>query len=143
MDLDRLVEELVRDEGERLRVYKDSLGIETIGVGRNLRDKGITKAESRFLLDNDIDECVADLGNVPWFARLPESTQRGLLNMRFNLGPSRFWRWQTTLGYFARGDVQGGAQQFRTNRKYKAQIGDRFERIARLLEGVESSRRTP
>ena len=136
MDLDQLVAELIRDEGERLKPYRDTVGKLTLGVGRNIDDKGITKAESRFLLDNDIDECVADLGTVAWFATLPESTQRGLLNMRFNLGPGKFWRWETTLGFFARGDVKGGAKQFRTNKRYATQIGERFERIARLLEGT-------
>ena len=27
------------------KVYKDTLGIDTIGIGRNLEDRGITKEE--------------------------------------------------------------------------------------------------
>ena len=32
-------------EGLRLQVYKDTLGIDTIGIGRNLEDRGITQQE--------------------------------------------------------------------------------------------------
>ena len=39
------VECLVEHEGYRKNVYKDTLGIDTIGIGRNLEDRGITKEE--------------------------------------------------------------------------------------------------
>ena len=136
MNLDLLVAELIRDEDLRLKPYADSVGKITIGVGRNLDDKGISKTEALYLLDNDIDECVADLASFPWFAKLPEGPQRAVLNLRFNLGPTRFRKWATTLAYLERGDLAGAARQFRTNRKYFTQVGARAERIARLLEGA-------
>ena len=46
-----LIEKLIVAEGLRLQVYKDTLGIDTIGIGRNLEDRGITKEE---LADLDI-----------------------------------------------------------------------------------------
>lgn len=48
----RLSAVLCRDEGVRLKPYRDSLGILTVGVGRNLRDKGISLHElSQFAVD--------------------------------------------------------------------------------------------
>ena len=44
-DKDLLMQKLVAHEGMRLDVYKDTLGINTIGIGRNLDDRGITKDE--------------------------------------------------------------------------------------------------
>ncbi len=44
-DKDRLMQKLVAHEGMRLDVYQDTLGINTIGIGRNLDDRGITKDE--------------------------------------------------------------------------------------------------
>ena len=136
MNFDLLVAELIRDEDLRLKPYADSVGKLTIGVGRNLDDKGLSRTEVLYLLDNDIDECVADLASFPWFAKLPEGPQRAVLNLRFNLGPTRFRKWATTLAYLERGDLAGAARQFRTNRKYFTQVGARAERIARLLEGA-------
>ena len=42
---EKLLEELVKHEGLRLQVYQDTLGIDTIGIGRNLEDRGISKEE--------------------------------------------------------------------------------------------------
>ena len=39
------VNKLIAHEGLRLAVYKDSLGIDTIGIGRNLVGRGITDEE--------------------------------------------------------------------------------------------------
>ena len=46
----RLHSELIRDEANRLKPYRDSVGKLTIGIGRNLDDRGISKEESFFLL---------------------------------------------------------------------------------------------
>ena len=43
------IEKLIKHEGIVLNVYKDSLGIDTIGIGRNLEDRGITKEELDYL----------------------------------------------------------------------------------------------
>ena len=42
---DNLIEKLIAHEGLRLDVYQDTLGINTIGIGRNLDDRGISKDE--------------------------------------------------------------------------------------------------
>lgn len=106
----QLVAELVRDEDERLRVYRCTSNKQTIGVGRNLDDVGISPAEtkalgittasciakginrdqSRALLSNDIGRTEADLDrNFPWWRTLSDARQRVLLNMTFNMGIGR------------------------------------------------------
>lgn len=86
INLQALETQLVQHEGERLKVYNDSLGIPTIGVGRNLRDKGITKAESRYLLRNDVLNASGPLELFPKFNSLDSVRQQALANMSFNLG---------------------------------------------------------
>ena len=54
INFDRLKQDLIRDEGERLKPYKCTAGKVTIGVGRNLDDVGISKWESRMMLDEDV-----------------------------------------------------------------------------------------
>ena len=56
-----LHDELVRDEGVRLKPYRDTVGKLTIGTGRNLDDMGISEVENAMLLDNDICCIEADL----------------------------------------------------------------------------------
>ena len=66
-----LIEQLMRHEGFRTKPYRCSAGKLTIGYGRNLDDKGITKAEAFMMLKNDIEEAYLDLiGELPWFHSL-------------------------------------------------------------------------
>lgn len=79
--------DLTRDEAIRLKPYRDSVGKLSIGVGRNLDDKGITDFEAMFLLGNDIDEHLALLDKyLPWWNSLDETRQLALANLAFNLG---------------------------------------------------------
>ena len=83
----QLIEELKRDEGVVLTLYKCSAGKNTIGVGRNVDDRGITEDESDYLLGNDIDLCVDELeNNFTWYKNLSDARQRVLVIMCFNLG---------------------------------------------------------
>jgi lysozyme len=125
--------ELMRDEGVKLTVYKDSLGIETIGVGRNLRAKGITHDEAQFLLENDLDECIADCLTFPWFADLDPVRQRVIVNMRFNLGPSKLRAFKNTLGYVQRGEYLLAAEGMLASR-WARQVGARAIRLAKMME---------
>jgi lysozyme len=59
--MDRIKEQLVRHEGLRLKPYRCTAGKLTIGVGRNLEDKGISQQEAYELLENDIRECEVQL----------------------------------------------------------------------------------
>ena len=82
---------IILHEGVRLRAYVDTVGKMTIGCGRNISDKGISFAEAMMLLDHDLDEAITDLsGSFPWFLTLDAVRQRVLVDMRLNLGPSRF-----------------------------------------------------
>jgi lysozyme len=59
--LERIKEQLVRHEGLRLKPYRCTAGKLTIGIGRNLDDKGISQTEAYVLLDNDIQNCEKQL----------------------------------------------------------------------------------
>ena len=39
---------LTKHEGYRKYVYMDSVGVPTVGIGRNLRDKGLSMDEARY-----------------------------------------------------------------------------------------------
>ena len=91
---DKLIKQLILHEGEHLHAYLCPADRWTIGVGRNIDvrgGKGITAEESRYLLGNDIEECILDLRRIfPGWMRFSENRQIALIDMRYNLGPSRF-----------------------------------------------------
>ena len=48
-ELSEFVKMVAKHEGMVLEPYKDSLGISTIGIGRNLEDRGITDTELDYI----------------------------------------------------------------------------------------------
>ena len=100
MDIDKLREELKRDEGCVHSVYLDHLNLKTVGIGHLLTewdeeyDKpvGTEVSEERvnelFAKDiqTTIDECKVLYEH---FDDLPEEAQRIIANMMFNLGRPR------------------------------------------------------
>ena len=88
--LEIAAKQIEADEGRRNKPYKDSLGILTIGVGRNLEDRGLRDDEIDLMLRNDIAEA-ANTAKVifPTFDRLTEVRKSVLVNMCFQLGETR------------------------------------------------------
>ena len=106
-----LLEELVKHEGLRLQVYQDTLGIDTIGIGRNLKDRGISKkeleeldiptidhvyeygiteADAMLLAENDVQIVEEELLRAhPCVEDLDAVRQLVLVDMAFNMGVPR------------------------------------------------------
>lgn len=128
-----LVDELKRDEGVRLKVYLDSRGIATIGVGRNLRDVGISEDEASALLEADIARTTADLDRtIPWWVTLDEVRQRVLANMAFQLGAAGLLGFHQTLAMVRAGDY-GGASVEMLNSDWSTQSGPRAQRLSNMM----------
>lgn len=133
MDEKQLSKELIRDEGLRHDPYEDTVGKLTIGVGRNLDDKGISTEEAHLLLRNDIWDVVEDLDReLPWWVHLSDNRQRALANMCFNLGITRLLGFRKMFAAFERGDYYNAAYEA-TNSKWATQVGVRASRIEALI----------
>ena len=109
-DRDELVKMVALHEGIVLNVYQDHLGINTVGIGRNLDDRGITDGELLFMnktiddvYDNGLTEeeayylCMNDIAIVekelldskPVVNQLTDVRQMVLVDMAFNMGVPR------------------------------------------------------
>ena len=133
MDRDQLRVELTRDEAERLKPYTDTVGKLTIGVGRNLSDRGISSDEAQFLLGNDIRIVESDLNErLPWWNRLSDARQRVLANMCFNLGIVRLLGFKTTLE-FIRTEQWDKAADGMLQSIWAHQVGQRAVRLSEMM----------
>lgn len=120
-------------EGERLKPYRCTAGKLTIGIGRNLDDRGITREEAAFLLENDIKQGEAELLRaLPWVATLDEVRQRVLLDMVFNMGIAGVLAFKNTLATIQAGDYQRAASMM-LDSKWAKQVGARAERLSRMM----------
>jgi len=109
-DRDELVKMIAIHEGIVLNVYQDHLGIDTVGIGRNLEDRGITDGELSYInktmddiYDSGLTEeeayylCMNDIAIVekellnskPIVNQLNDVRQMVLVDMAFNMGVPR------------------------------------------------------
>lgn len=130
MNIEALKVDLLRDEGCELKPYVDTVGKITIGIGRNLSDRGITLEEAKHLLENDISAVIIELDHkLPWWRALPEHKGRALANMAFNLGLPRLLEFREMLSALEAGEWHRAGDEA-LNSKWAAQVGDRAMRIA-------------
>ncbi len=137
MNRDKLISQLMVDEGYQGAAYPDSLGYLTIGYGRMIDFKkggGITKKEAAYLLDNDINSIYAKLIDaLPWFQSLDDARQNVLLNMGFQLGVPGLLKFAKTLDYVKRGQYAKAAQEM-LNSTWASQTEDRAKRLSKIME---------
>ena len=132
--LERIKEQLVRHEGLRLKPYRCTAGKLTIGIGRNLDDRGISQTEAYVLLDNDIQNCEKQLlGEIPEiYNGLDEVRKSVLLNMCFNLGINGLLGFNNTLAFIGAGDWERAANGMLAS-KWAKQVGRRAIELSELM----------
>lgn len=133
----KLAYQLILHEGIRFKPYRDSVGKLTIGIGRNLDDKGITREEALYLFENDVKEKTAELDRyLPWWRKLDEVRQRVLLDMCFNMGIGDERRglrsFKNTLSAIEDGLYEEAADLMLKS-KWAKQVKGRARRLARMM----------
>ena len=132
-----LQDQLVRDEGLRLKPYKDSVGKLTIGIGRNLDDVGISKDEAMVLLSNDILAATKSLETAfPWTMALDEVRLAALINMTFNMGIGGLAKFKNFLAACQQGNWTEARNQM-LDSIWAEQVGARAQRLAIQVETGE------
>lgn len=132
--LENLKNDLILDEGFRAYPYKDVNGFLTIGIGRNIDKKGISLAEARGLLQNDIVEAYNELVKLlPWIVNLNPTRQNVLINLAFNLGVTGLMGFKNMLENARKGDFKAAGDEI-IDSKAGSQLKNRYERLAYEME---------
>ena len=129
-------DQLILHEGLRLKPYRCTAGKLTIGVGRNLEDKGISHDEAMMLLRNDIAEVTAQLERFDWFRALGPVRRKVLIDMAFNLGMGGLLGFQKMIEALKRADYEAAADEMVYSRWYR-QVGERGRRLERMMRTGE------
>jgi lysozyme len=129
MDINRLMRRLEQDEEYRQFPYQCTAGYWTGAIGRNLETVGIRYSEARFMLKNDIEDCVTDLRKLlDNFDDLPAMIQEVLVNMRFQLGPGGIRGFKQMLGAVRGWDFERMKAEMKDSAWYR-QTTNRAERL--------------
>jgi lysozyme len=132
--MNRIKAQLVRHEGLRLKPYRCTAGKLTIGIGRNLDDRGISQKEAYALLERDILDFEQQLLNaIPdVYNGLDEVRQSVLLNMCFNLGLKGLLEFKNTLAFIGAGDWERAANNMLAS-KWAKQVGMRAIELSEMM----------
>lgn len=132
----KTAESIRAHEGLRFKPYTDSTGHLSIGFGRNLSANGLRPMEVEFLLDNDLSDAVAmTYATYPWVAGLAPARQAVVVELMFNLGPSRLAQFAPTLALIRAGDYAGAGGRLKRS-KWARQVGRRADHlIQQLIDG--------
>ena len=127
---------IIKHEAIVLHPYIDSVGKETIGVGHNLTDNGISTDAAMFILDEDIATAKQDLLKIfEDFMELPEDVQAVMIDMMFNLGYSRFSKFKRMIAAVKIRDFKTAAKEAKDS-KWCRQVGRRCDENCKILESV-------
>jgi lysozyme len=136
-------------EGERLKPYRDTKGINTIGVGFNFDDNPlpediqnylithgeITQEMSDRLLDDSIRIAQTDLNTVFGIKGTSDWTQarrNALISVMFNMGLSRFRKFKKMISFIQTGTWSLAADELLDSDRTK-QVGERAHIESEML----------
>ncbi len=132
-DMVSLEDQLITHEGLELKPYQCTADKLTIGVGRNIEDRGITEDEARYLLKNDI-KIVEDelLSKKPMVAELDAVRQRVLVDMGFNLGIPTLLKFQNMWLAIEQEDfIQASIEMM--DSRWARQVGQRAHKLSEAM----------
>ena len=143
MNKQRLIDQLKTDEGYVLTVYRDSLGLPTVGIGHlvlasdnlTLGDT-ISDGKALELFEKDlasaIDSCDALTDD---FDALPDEVQEVMINMAFNLGAKRFAGFVYFLHAINSHNWPIAADEMVKSRWY-SEVGERAKRLVERMRNI-------
>jgi len=155
---EHFIEELIKHEGLKLQVYQDTLGIDTIGIGRNLEDRGITKqeldeldipsidhvyeygiteADAVYLATNDVQIVEEELVRAhPCVDRLDSVRQLIVMDMAFNLGVPRLCKFKKMWAAIHEEQYDVAAKEMLDSR-WARQVKGRATKLANAMHNGE------
>jgi lysozyme len=152
------LDKLIEHEGLVLTVYQDTLGIDTIGIGRNLKDRGISKeeldyldlpnmeviyehgiseADARYLALNDIAIVENELCRVhPCVEELDSVRQLILMDMAFNMGVPRLCKFKKMWNAIHEENFEAASIEMMDSR-WARQVGRRASKLSDAMKTGE------
>jgi len=146
MKINKLMEELERDEGVIYKIYKDHLGYPTFGIGHLIvegdSEKGqpigtsisLDRVTQAFDADVQVvlNDCVKLFND---FDELPEEAQRVIANMMFNMGYTRLSKFNNFKAAVNARDWNTAADEMIDSRWYK-QVTVRADRLVKRIRDL-------
>jgi lysozyme len=146
LDINKLREQLIIDEGQVNEIYNDHLGYPTFGIGHLVLETdgehgspvGTPVPEERVIecFEKDVETVISDckILHQGWDG-YPEEAKQVIANMMFNMGRTRLSKFKKHNAALICGDWKAAAAEGRDSRWYR-QVTNRAERLMSRLEEI-------
>lgn len=131
--MSNLIESVKLHEGLRLKAYQDSEGIWTVGYGQNLQELEIDEALAEVWLEESIMKAEQYARNYSFYDSLNQPRKDVLVEMIFNMGPTRVRGFTKALAAMKAGEYKSAAREM-LDSKWARQVGKRAHRLAQQME---------
>lgn len=129
--MSKLEDMLIRHEGLKQFPYHCTAGKLSIGIGRNIQEKGINEAEARFMCSNDIQEFTCQLLKFKWFTELSDVRKDVIVDMAF-MGVGRLLEFKNMIKALQDKDYKKASEEM-INSKWAGQVGLRAYELATMM----------
>lgn len=145
MDITQLEKQLTEDEGKRLKVYLDTKGLPTVGIGHLVTKDDdlsigdtITEEKCLTLFKQDVDTAIKSCYKLfKDFASQPEEVKQIVVNMCFNLGVTRLAGFKKFIKAIDIKDYQKAALEMMDSKWYKVDVPARAGRLVKRMMAVK------
>jgi GH24 family phage-related lysozyme (muramidase) len=160
MDIQKLRNQLIIDEGVRYRIYFDTKGRATMGIGhlitrndpeyihaqdlslKKVSRVTISKERVDELFKEDIEICLGSCRKVfPKFDKMKEKLQLIIANMMFNLGITKFEKFEKLIAAINKKDYCLAADEMK-NSLWCKEVKGRGTRLCQEMRSLEFCRFT-
>lgn len=136
--IEQLVSDLKSDEGWQPKLYKDSLGLWSLGYGFLVdpdKEAELPEAVGEFWLRFVLDRRLLEMNHrLPWLKNQPDDVRRALMNMAYQLGVGGVLQFARMLAALRSGNRQLAATEA-LDSEWHRQTPGRAQRVAALIRG--------
>ena len=131
--IDGLIERLKVSEGFRESVYKDILGIDTIGYGFAIKDLVLSEKISDMILKEKVEALIGRIENTfDWFVEMPPEVQSVIVECCYQLGLYGFSKFKKTIAHLKEKEFKQAADEMLDSRWAK-QTPNRANMLAQIV----------
>ena len=133
---DKLIEAVKFSEGFRDRVYKDTLGIDTIGYGFAIKDLVLDEDISEMILERKLEALIERVNKRFDFVEcLPEEAQEVIYEMCYQLGVTGVSKFKKTLAYLAHHEFKLASKEM-LDSKWARQTPNRANKLSDIMGSI-------
>ena len=131
--IDGLIDRLKVSEGFRESVYKDTLGIDTIGFGFAIKDLVLSEEISEIILKEKVEALIGRIENkFDWFVEMPPEVQSVIVECCYQLGVYGWSCFKKTISHLKEKEFKHAADEMLLS-KWAKQTPNRANMLAQIV----------